>query len=73
MSQKGDVPNAKATCSFERLHGQKGRIFHSAYDEVLAKHATPVSDASQDGPQNQIESKPADAVSPTRSHSMEPV
>jgi len=30
----------------------------SAYDKVLSKHAQPVLDVSQDGPQNQIESKP---------------
>jgi len=30
-----------------------------SYDEVLAKYAKPVLDASQDAPHNQIESKPA--------------
>jgi hypothetical protein len=30
-----------------------------SHDEVLAKYAKPVLDASQDGPHNQIESKPA--------------
>ena len=30
-----------------------------SYDEVLAKYATPVLDVAQDGPHNQIESKPA--------------
>jgi hypothetical protein len=30
-----------------------------SYDEVLAKYSTPVLDAAQDGPHNQIESKPA--------------
>jgi hypothetical protein len=30
-----------------------------SYDEVLAKYAMPVVGASQDGPHNQIESKPA--------------
>jgi hypothetical protein len=30
-----------------------------SYDEVLAKYAIPVLNGSQDGPQNQIESKPA--------------
>jgi hypothetical protein len=30
-----------------------------SYDDVLAKYATPVLDVSQDGPHNQIESKPA--------------
>jgi hypothetical protein len=30
-----------------------------SYDEVLAKHAKPVLDASQDGPHNQIESNTA--------------
>ena len=29
-----------------------------AYDDVLARFALPVADASQDGPQNQKESKP---------------
>jgi len=30
-----------------------------SYDEVLAKYSTPVLDVAQDGPHNQIESKPA--------------
>jgi hypothetical protein len=30
-----------------------------SYDEVLAKYTTPVLDVAQDGPHNQIESKPA--------------
>jgi hypothetical protein len=29
-----------------------------SYDEVLAKYSTPVLDVAQDGPHNQIESKP---------------
>ena len=31
----------------------------SAYDKILLKHSTPVLDAPQDGPQNQIESSAA--------------
>ena len=30
-----------------------------SYDEVLAKYSAPVLDVAQDGPHNQIESKPA--------------
>jgi hypothetical protein len=30
-----------------------------SYDDILAKYAKPVLDVSQDGPQNQIESKAA--------------
>jgi hypothetical protein len=33
-----------------------------SYDEVVAKYAKPVVDVAQDGPQNQIESKPAAAA-----------
>jgi len=38
-----------------------------AYDRVIAKHAVPALNAAQDGPQNQIESKPRIAALPVES------
>jgi hypothetical protein len=38
-----------------------------SYDEVLAKYSTPVLDVAQDGPHNQIESKPAIEMVPVES------
>jgi hypothetical protein len=41
-----------------------------SYDDVLAKYAKPVLDVSQDGPQNQTESKPAIEGEVVRSEAM---
>jgi hypothetical protein len=50
------VPNSDLLASLPK---EALEALARSYDEVLARYAKPVLDASQDGPQNQIESKPA--------------